>query len=209
MGIVNQKDIKQLIKIDKIFEGINNRYGNPPDWTRPQGFISLSKIILEQQVSLASANAHFLRLNSYIKGFTPENILILTDMEMRNCQISRQKAKYLRELAKAIIEKEINLEELAVLDEPLVRKQLTNIKGIGNWTADIYLMFCLQSKDIFPSGDIAVINTVKELTGLNTTEEIIKLAEKWRPFRSLATYFFWHNYLSKRNKIAHNTLSPI
>ena len=209
MGIVNQKDIKQLIKIDKIFEGINNRYGNPPDWTRPQGFISLSKIILEQQVSLASANAHFLRLNSYIKGFTPENILILTDMEMRNCQISRQKAKYLRELAKAIIEKEINLEELAVLDEPLVRKQLTNIKGIGNWTADIYLMFCLQSKDIFPSGDIAVINTVKELTGLNTMEEIIKLAEKWRPFRSLATYFFWHNYLSKRNKIAHNTLSPI
>ena len=209
MGIVNQKDIKQLIKIDKIFEGINNRYGNPPDWTRPQGFISLSKIILEQQVSLASANAHFLRLNSYIKGFTPENILILTDMEMRNCQISRQKAKYLRELAKAIIEKEINLEELAVLDEPLVRKQLTNIKGIGNWSADIYLMFCLQSKDIFPSGDIAVINTVKELTGLNTTEEIIKLAEKWRPFRSLATYFFWHNYLSKRNKIAHNTLSPI
>ena len=209
MGIVNQKDIKQLIKIDKIFEGINNRYGNPPDWTRPQGFISLSKIILEQQVSLASANAHFLRLNSYIKGFTPENILILTDMEMRNCQISRQKAKYLRELAKAIIEKEINLEELAVLDEPLVRKQLTNIKGIGNWSADIYLMFCLQSKDIFPSGDIAVINTVKELTGLNTREEIIALAEKWRPFRSLATYFFWHNYLSKRNKIAHNTLSPI
>ena len=209
MGIVNQKDIKQLIKIDKIFEGINNRYGNPPDWSRPQGFISLSKIILEQQVSLASANAHFLKLNSYIKGFTPENILILTDLEMRNCQISRQKAKYLRELAKAIIEKEINLEELAVLDEPLVRKQLTNIKGIGNWTADIYLMFCLQSKDIFPSGDIAVINTVKELTGLNTMEEIIKLAEKWRPFRSLATYFFWHNYLSKRNKIAHNTLSPI
>ena len=209
MGIVNQKDIKQLIKIDKIFEGINNRYGNPPDWSRPQGFISLSKIILEQQVSLASANAHFLKLNSYIKGFTPENILILTDLEMRNCQISRQKAKYLRELSKVIIEKEINLEEMAVLDEPEVRKQLTMIKGIGNWTADIYLMFCLQSKDIFPSGDIAVINTVKELTGLNTTEEIIKLAEKWRPFRSLATYFFWHNYLSKRNKIAHNTLSPI
>jgi len=209
MGIVNQKDIKQLIKIDKIFEGINNRYGNPPDWSRPQGFISLSKIILEQQVSLASANAHFLKLNSYIKGFTPENILILTDLEMRNCQISRQKAKYLRELSKVIIEKEINLEEMAVLDEPEVRKQLTMIKGIGNWTADIYLMFCLQSKDIFPSGDIAVINTVKELTGLNTREEIIALAEKWRPFRSLATYFFWHNYLSKRNKIAHNTLSPI
>jgi DNA-3-methyladenine glycosylase II len=209
MGIVNQKDIKQLIKIDNIFAGINDRYGNPPDWARPQGFISLSKIILEQQVSLASASAHFQKLNSYIKEFTPENILTLTDLEMRTCQISRQKAKYLRELSKTIIQKEINLEELAVLDEPQVRKQLTKIKGIGDWTADIYLMFCLQSKDIFPSGDIAVMNTVKELTGLKIKEEIITLAEKWRPYRSLATYFFWHIYLSKRNKLAGGNPGPI
>jgi DNA-3-methyladenine glycosylase II len=209
MGIVNQQDIEQLIKIDKLFAGINERYGNPPDWNRPQGFISLSKIILEQQVSLASANAHFLKLNSFIDGFTPENILGLTDLEMRNCQISRQKAKYLRELSHAIIQKDINLEQLPLHDEPHIRKQLTGIKGIGNWTADIYLMFCLQSKDIFPSGDIAVINTVKELTGLKTQEEIIALAQKWKPYRSLATYFFWHNYLCKRNKIADNGLSPV
>jgi DNA-3-methyladenine glycosylase II len=201
MGIVNQNDIKHLFKLDKIFAGISDRYGNPPDWSRPQGFISLSKIILEQQVSLASASAHFLKLNSFINGFTPENILILTDSEMRSCQISRQKAKYLRELSKAIIDREIDLDQLAVLDEPQVRRQLTNIKGIGNWTADIYLMFCLQSKDIFPSGDIAVINTVKELTGLKTQEEIIALSEKWQPYRSLATYFLWHNYLCKRNKV--------
>lgn len=209
MGIVNEKDIEKLIKTDRIFDGIRYRYGNPPDWSRPQGFISLSKIILEQQVSLASASAHFIKLNGYINGFTPENILALTDLEMRSCQISRQKAKYLRELSNAIIGKEILLDQLPFLDEPQVRKQLTNIKGIGNWTADIYLMFCLQSKDIFPSGDIAVINTVKELTGLKTHEEIITLAEKWRPYRSLATYFFWHNYLSKRNKITDNAPGSI
>jgi DNA-3-methyladenine glycosylase II len=201
MGIVNQKDIRQLTKMDAIFASISEKYGHPPDWTRPQGFISLSKIILEQQVSLASANAHFLKLNNYLKGFTPSNILRLTDEEMRFCQISRQKAIYLRSLSASVLNGDISLEGLVSHGETEVREQLTNIKGIGNWTADIYLMFCLQSKDIFPSGDIAVVNTIKELTGEKTKEEIISLAEKWKPLRSLATYFLWHYYLSKRNKI--------
>ena len=201
MCIVNQKDIKRLISLDKIFASIKERYGNPPDWTRPKGFISLSKIILEQQVSLASANAHFLRLSNYLNEFTPSDILRLTDEEMRNCHISRQKTLYLRELSNALIRGEINLDKMADLEESEVRKQLTNIKGIGTWTADIYLMFCLQSKDIFPSGDIAVINTVKELTGIKTKDEIISHADKWKPFRSLATYFLWNYYLSKRMKL--------
>lgn len=200
MNIVNQKDIKQLIKIDKIFATIAGKYGPPPNWTRPRGFISLSKIILEQQVSLASANAHFLKLNNYLSGFTPSNVLILNDKEMRICQISRQKSKYLRALSTAIINGYIDLEELPKLTETEVRKQLTGIKGIGDWTADIYLMFCLQSKNIFPIGDIAVVNTVKELSDAKTKEEIISLAEKWKPFRSLSVYFLWHYYLNKRNK---------
>jgi DNA-3-methyladenine glycosylase II len=200
-AIVNQKDIKRLINIDGIFVSITERYGHPPNWTRPPGFITLSKIILEQQVSLASANAHFLRLNNYLQEFTPSNILKLTDMEMRNCQISRQKTVYLRALSTTIINGDINLDGLPELGEAEVRKQLTKIKGIGDWTADIYLMFCLQAKDIFPIGDIAVVNTVKELTGVRTKEEIILLAEKWKPYRSLAVYFLWHYYLSKRNKV--------
>ena len=207
MGIVNQKDIKELESIDRIFVSINEKYGHPPDWTRPQGFISLSKIILEQQVSLASANAHFLKIKNYLQGFTPSNILRLTDEEMRICQISRQKVTYLRALSSAILNGDISLEGLVNQNETEVRRQLTNIKGIGNWTADIYLMFCLQSKDIFPSGDIAVVNTIKELTGEKTKEEIISLAEKWKPLRSLATYYLWHYYLSKKNKqygILHN-----
>jgi DNA-3-methyladenine glycosylase II len=120
---------------------------------------------------------------------------------MRNCQISRQKATYLRALSTAVIDKSIELETLPELNEPEIRKKLTAIKGIGDWTADIYLMFCLQSGDIFPIGDIAVVNTVKELTDAKTKEEIIFLAEKWKPLRSLATYFLWHHYLSRRKKI--------
>jgi DNA-3-methyladenine glycosylase II len=203
IGIVNQKDIGQLIARDKIFAGIFEKYGPPPGWSREPGFISLSKIILEQQVSLASANAHFQKLNTYINEFSPSNILKLTDEEMRACQISRQKAKYLRTLSTAISDGELDLLELPALSEQVIRTKLTAIKGIGHWTTDIYLMFCLQEKDIFPIGDIAVVNTVKELSGARTAEEILLLAEQWRPFRSLAVFFLWHYYLKKRNRETH------
>lgn len=198
--IVNTKDIEQLVSNDEIFSFIVEKYGIPPNWTRPQGFITLSQMILEQQVSLASAKAHFLKLNVYINEFTPSNILGLTDEEMRSCQISRQKANYLRALSLAIQNGDIDLEKLPLLNETEIRKQLTSINGIGNWTADVYLMFCLQSKDIFPVGDIAVVNTMKELSGAQTKDEILLHAEKWKPYRSLAVYFLWHYYLKKRNR---------
>ena len=198
--IVNQHDINQLLSMEELFTFIHDKYGIPPNWKRPQGFISLSKIILEQQVSLASANAHFQKLNSFVKEFTPLQILSLTDQEMRSCQISRQKSNYLHALAFEIINGNLDLEELPNLKQEEVRQRLTRIKGIGNWTSDIYLMFCLQAKDIFPIGDIAVINTIKELSNVKTREEIILLTEKWKPLRSLATYFLWHYYLNKRNR---------
>jgi DNA-3-methyladenine glycosylase II len=200
MSIVNQIDIEHLISIDKTFALIREKYGDPPDWKRPEGFISLVKIILEQQISLASANAHFLKLTGYLKELTPSEISKLTAEEMRTCQISRQKALYLKELSAAMVSGEINPDKFSELPADEVRKQLISVKGIGNWTTDIYLMFCLQKKNIFPAGDIAVINTVKELWCLKTKEEIISLANTWKPFQSLATYFLWHYYLSKRDK---------
>ncbi len=201
-GIANQKDIKKIIATHKIFAAIYTLYGSPPNFSRPQGFVSLSKIILEHQVSLASANAPFFKLNTWLKEFTPSNILKLTDDEMRNCQISRQKAKYLRDLSTAILKGTIDLEKLPGLSEAQIRKQLTAIKGIGEWTTDVYLMFCLQAKDIFPIGDIALVTTVKELTDAKTKEEIILLAERWKPMQSLVAYFLWHCYLKKRNRTA-------
>ena len=199
--IVNSTDIKKLTASHKIFFKIKERYGITPNWQRPQGFVSLSKIILEQQVSLASAEAHFKKLNSYIKDFAPKEILRLTDEELRACQISRQKAKYLRELSLAVINKDLIFEELPIIGFKEVREKLTSIKGIGDWTTDIYLMFCLQSKDIFPLGDIALINTIKELTKVKTHSEIVSLTQKWKPYRSLAAYFLWYYYLKKRNRI--------
>lgn len=199
--IVNPTHIKKLLATDKLFSRIYHTYGEPPNWSRPAGFISLSKIILEQQVSLASASAHFAKLQNYIGEFTPHNILHLSDVEMRTCQISRQKSTYLRALSAAIINKEINLKKLHLLTEPEIRKQLTAIKGIGHWTTDVYLMFCMQAKDIFPIGDVALVNTVKELTTAKTKEDILQLAENWKPFRSLAAYFLWHYYLKKRNNV--------
>ena len=198
--IVNPKDIQTLTRKDKILSKIFKQYGPPPDWSREPGFGSLSKIKLEQQVSLASANAHFQKLNGYLEEFSPPYILKLTDEEMRSCQISRQKAKYLRALSTAITTGEIDLINLSGYTEPEIRKQLTSIKGIGHWTTDIYLMFCLQAKDIFPIGDIAVVNTVKELSAAKTADEILLMAEGWRPLRSLAAYFLWHHYLKKRNR---------
>jgi DNA-3-methyladenine glycosylase II len=198
--IVNQPDITELLRTDEIFVTIRDLYGPPPNWNRPQGFITLARIILEQQVSLQSANAHFIKLNAYLPAFIPEEILKLSDKEMRECQISKQKSTYLRALSAAIMDQNLDLEGLPDLPAAVNREKLKSVKGIGDWTADIYLMFCLQGKDIFPIGDIAVVNTIKELAGIISKEEILAYSEKWKPYRSLATYFLWHYYLSKRKR---------
>lgn len=199
--IVNSQDIKKLVTSHKLFLFIKDKYGIPPNWQRPEGFVSLCKIILEQQVSLSSAEAHFKKLNDYLSEFSPTEILKLTDEEMRACQISRQKAKYLRALSQAVINNEIDFDELSEINSDEVRKKLTSIKGIGNWTADIYLMFCLQNKDIFPLGDIALITTIEELTKTKTEAGIVRFTEKLKPLRSIAAYFLWYYYLKKRKRI--------
>ncbi|HLV23237.1 MAG TPA: hypothetical protein VKY36_00470 [Moheibacter sp.] len=200
--IINKNDLEFLLKNDQILAGIYAQYGVPPNWQRDPGFVTLCQIILEQQVSLVSAKAHFDQLRGHLGEFIPENILKLSDEEMRNSFISRQKAKYLRELSEAVISGKLNLEEVHQLEEKEIRAKLTSIKGIGNWTCDVYLLFCLQHKDIFPLGDIAVVNSIKELYKISSKEEIHEISENWKPFRSLGTYFMWHYYLKKRGRIA-------
>src|SRR5512139_4036052 len=125
--IVNKSDIRKLTSSQKIFSRIKEKYGVPPNWQRPEGFVSLCRIILEQQVSLASAEAHFKKLNNYLPEFSPTEILKLSDEEMRACQISRQKAKYLRALSKSVLNKDLVLGELSQIGEEEVRKKLTSI----------------------------------------------------------------------------------
>jgi DNA-3-methyladenine glycosylase II len=162
----------------------------------------LCRIILEQQVSLASAKAHFAKLRSYLPSFTSAAILGLSNAEMRLCQISRQKAGYLRSLSEAVIDKRVVFSELGRQDLGLTREQLTAVKGIGQWTADIYSMFCLQAKDVFPLGDIAVMSAAIELHPGSARLDIERISERWKPLRSLAAYFLWHYYLSARGRSA-------
>lgn len=200
LEIVNDEDLDALLGKNKVFRGVAEKYGIPPSWKRDPGFVSLSRIILEQQVSLESATAHFNKLNQYLSEFNPAEILKLSDDEMRECHISRQKATYLRALSMAIIDSSLRFSEFEGLTDSEVRERLIKIKGIGNWTADIYLMFCLQRKDIFPSGDMAIISAAKELLNIETKDDVVKISEKWKPLRSLSAYFFWHYYLRSRNR---------
>jgi DNA-3-methyladenine glycosylase II len=192
---------KRLARKDNDLKQILEKHGYPPMWTRPATFSTLVLTILEQQVSLASAYAAFKKLKEKIKSVTPENILALTDAELRTCYFSRQKIIYARELANAIKNNQLNLNQLSLATEEEVRHELKKIKGIGDWTADVYLMHALQRTDLFPLGDIALVNSLKEIKQLPihiTKEEMLAIAETWRPYRTIASMILWHAYIQKR-----------
>lgn len=192
----------KLAETEPAFRSIIEVYGYPPMWTRANNFATLIHIILEQQVSLASAKAAFNKLKEKTGSITPQKIFALSDQEMRACYFSRQKTIYARHLAGAMLEKRIKLKQFLNQPDDHIRKQLTQLKGIGNWTTDIYLLFALQRTDIFPLGDLAMINALKEIKGLEKNvgkEKIIKIAERWQPYRSIATMLLWHYYIKTRN----------
>jgi DNA-3-methyladenine glycosylase II len=170
-------------------------------WTRPATFQTLILFILEQQVSLASAYAAFKKLKERIGYVTPSKILSLTDAELRSCYFSRQKIVYARELAKAVQSKQLRLATLSNAHEDVIRIELKKVKGIGDWTVDVYLMHALQRTDLFPLGDIALVNSLKETKQLHphsTKESMLAIAEPWRPYRSVASMILWHAYIQKR-----------
>lgn len=192
-----------LAKKEIAFKNILRQHGYPPMWTRPASFTTLIHIILEQQVSLASAKAALNKLKEKTGTITPAKVLALTDPEMKACYFSRQKMVYARELASAVITKKIQLRKLNQYPDNEIRMMLKQVKGIGDWTADVFLLFALQRTDIFPVGDLAMINSLKHeiQTPPNITKEkILALSEVWRPHRSIATILLWHAYLSRRNK---------
>ena len=171
-------------------------------WTRPASFATLIHIILEQQVSLASAKAAFNKLKEKIGQITPAKLLQLSDEELRACYFSRQKTVYARHLAEAFISKKIQLNKLTASHDDHVRGVLKQVKGIGDWTADVYLLFALQRTDIFPIGDLAMVNALKEVKQLpvhTSKEEMLLLADAWRPYRSIAAMMLWHHYIKTRN----------
>jgi len=191
----------QLAKKDKHLRSIISQYDYPPVWTRRASFETLIHIILEQQVSLASARAALNKLKERLGIITPEKLLVLTDEELKACYFSRQKIVYARCLAQGIISKQINLKIFLNLEDAEIRQQLKKIKGIGDWTVDVYLLFALQRADVFPLGDLAMVNALKEIKKLPKgikPEELLFLAERWRPHRSIATMLLWHYYIQKK-----------
>ncbi len=192
--------VDYLRKKDKIFKNIIAQYGFPIIPTRPQGFETLVLLILEQQVSIDSAKATFAKLKVKAVVISPNKLIKITDETFREVGISRQKTSYIKGLSEAIINKQIDIESLASKDSQQVRAELIKLKGIGNWTIDVYLMFCLQAQDILPLGDIAVINTIKELLHIEDKTAMELYTQNWQPYRSVATFLLWHHYLCKRNR---------
>ncbi len=194
---------RELADADASIAHAFQKYGPPPLWARPPGFETLIHIILEQQVSLASARAAYDKLRGMIGEVTPEKVLGLSDQEMKAAYFSRQKTVYARELATAVAGGSLDLPALENLPDDDVRSNLMQVKGIGRWTSDIYLLMCLLRPDVMPVGDIALYQAWKEMNGLEArpgSDEFILISERWSPYRSVAARLLWHFYLSERSK---------
>jgi DNA-3-methyladenine glycosylase II len=174
-------------------------FGPPPLWAREPGFPTLVHIILEQQVSLASARAAFDRLLSIASPLTPERFLELDDATLKAVGFSRQKTRYGRELAAAVLSGSLALDGLHELDDSEVAAALTSVVGIGRWTADIYLLMALRRPNAWPTGDLALAIAARhalDLAATPGTAELAALGEAWRPWRAVAARVLWHFYLS-------------
>jgi DNA-3-methyladenine glycosylase II len=175
------------------------RLGPPPLWNREPGFRTLVHIILEQQVSLASARAAFNKLVAKIGLLEPASFLELDDPELKAIGFSGQKGRYCRELSTAVLEGSLVLENLKSLPNDQVRREVMRVTGIGRWTADIYLLMALGRPDIWPRGDLALYKAVQDLKGFEsppTQTEFEELGEPWRPWRSVAARILWNHYLN-------------
>lgn len=198
----NKDPYQYITEKDKELASIYKRLGTPPAWQREKGFATLIQIILEQQVSLASAKAAYDKLANHIE-VTPENFLTLDDATLKSLFFSRQKTRYGRALAQAIVEGEVSLEHLHAKSDDGIRNKLIKLPGIGNWTIDIYLIMALDRSDVLPVGDLALRIAMKEIKGLSqnpTADELVRLAKPWQPYRSYATKLLWHYYLSRKLK---------
>ncbi len=197
-----QQICNNLAEQHPVFAVIIEKYSYPHYITRPATFATLVRLIIEQQVSLSSAKAAFDKLQNTATAITPPHILRLSDEDFRTATISRQKMGYLRILAEAITSNSLVLADLHALSNDAARTNLMALKGIGNWTSDVFLMECLQRADIFPIGDVALRSAMKtclDLPNDTTPEALLLLAEKFRPYRSIATMLFWHHYISTKN----------
>jgi len=195
--------VRALAEADADLGEVVARHGSPPLWGREPGFPTLLRIILEQQVSLASARATYERLLTAIPTLTPAALLNLDDAALRTAGFSRQKASYARDLARSLADRTLDLVDLESKSDDDARLELTRLRGIGTWSADIYLLMALRRSDIWPRSDLALATAALEVKRLDrrpAPDELERLAARWRPWRAVAARILWHHYLSTRRR---------
>ncbi len=203
---INDRNIARIARdlagSDDHLRKVYETYGAPPLWDRPTGFATMLEIILEQQVSLASAKACYDKLCFRLGDVTPETVLSLDDGELKTVGFSRQKTAYARHLAEAVLEKRIDLDTLGSLSDSGVKAELIKLKGIGEWSSDIYLLMAMLRPNVMPKGDIALHTAWHNLSGepRPTSDEFVAMAVKWSPYRSVAARLLWHFYLEEKKK---------
>lgn len=196
---------------DPVLAGIVERHGLPAFWAREPGLPTLVLLVLEQQVSLASARAAYARLERRLGAVEARGLLTSSDEELRADGFSRQKARYVRELAAAAEDGRVDLVRIGALPDDEVRHALTALPGIGPWTAEVYLLSALRRPDTWPVGDIALQEAVRRTLGFGerpTSLELEEIGERWRPHRATAARLLWHRYLSEPRRPARPRSSP-
>ncbi|MFQ5597889.1 MAG: DNA-3-methyladenine glycosylase family protein [Nitrospiria bacterium] len=192
-----------LAGCDEDLKRIFDAHGVPPLWNRKPGFQTLIQIILEQQVSLASAAAVFRRLQKEVVPLTPGRFSDLGMASLRSLGLTRQKASYCIHVADAACRRQIDFDALSELDDASVEAALIRVKGVGPWTANIYLLRAMCRPDIWPAGDIALVSSLRSIKTRGrplSPDDISSIAGTWRPYRSVAARMLWQHYLSARSK---------
>ncbi len=195
------KGLKILRKRDPDLRKVIAEHGNPPMWDREPGFPALLRIMLEQQVSLASAKAAYDKTVAASPRLDPRQFLTFSDSTLKGFGFSRQKTGYGRNIAEAILSGNLRLDRFVTMGTPAIREELMKIKGIGSWSADIYILMALRRRDAWPSGDLALAAGIQELKRLPrrpSPEKLEHLSLSWRPWRSIAARIIWHYYLNNR-----------
>lgn len=192
----------ELAARDRHLSLIYKAHGVPPMWGRRPGFETLLRIVLEQQVSLISARAMFTRLKSNIQPFTHEGFIAAGEQSLRSLGVTRQKAHYCVQIAQAFTDGD--LRHISTMSDEEAHATLLRIKGVGPWTANIYLLMALKRPDIWPDGDVALATAVSQLRRMQlrpSFNEVAKIAETWRPHRSVAARMLWQFYLAERKAL--------
>ncbi len=191
-----EKAKKDLIKKDKKLGVIIKNYPKDFLFSKSDPFYTLARSIIGQQISVKAAQAVWNRFESKVKKVNPKNTSDMHFMSMKSCGLSRQKISYLKSLSDAFILKKINPKKWKQYSDEEIINELVQIKGVGRWTAEMFLIFNLCRPDIFPADDLGVIKGICTCYNLEypiKKEAAISMSEKWAPYRSVATWYFWRS----------------